>query len=151
MFWGMFVKDHIWPNMATLMFSYHHLLRLMLASNGMDSGLLVLHYFLGGKFSHIYTMPSACSVGLSSHLWYTILFIYWWPAEWETSHMSRTLVGFSRKQRPGIQIRSSYSSCLLCYVGVAKSVLYPSTSVEYIGLTVDSLKHSLFLVGRQRP
>lgn len=49
----------VMTNLATIMFSYHHLLRLMLASGGMDSGLFVLHYLLDGKFSHIYTMPSA--------------------------------------------------------------------------------------------
>lgn len=34
--------------LATIMFPSHHLLRLMLAFSGMDFGLFVLHYLLGG-------------------------------------------------------------------------------------------------------
>jgi len=60
--------------------------------------------------------------------------------------MAGTLDGFAREQRPGIQTQSSYSSCLLCYVGIAKSVLYATTSVEDLGLTVDSLKQAFIRV-----
>ena len=56
---------------------------------------------------------------------------------------------FSRKQSPGIQIQSSYSICLLCYVGIAKFVLYRSSSVEYLGLTVDSLKMAFIVPCRK--
>ena len=64
------------------------------------------------------------SVGLSSRLWDTMLFVYWWPAEWRTSHMSGTLVGFVRKQRPRIQIQRSYSSYLLCSVAPSWSWIH---------------------------
>ena len=135
-------------NLATIMFSYRHLLRLTLASSGMDSGLFVLPF--GWKiFPYIYHAIGlvasgylrACGIPCS-------LYIDDRLNAWGTSHMSGTLVGFARKQRPGIQIQSSYRSCLLCYVGIAKSVLYATTSVEYLGLTVDSLKQA-FIVPRQ--
>lgn len=48
-----------------------------------------------------------------------------------------------------LEIQSSYSSCLLYYVGIAKSVLYATTSVEYLGLTVDSLNQA-FIVPRRK-
>ena len=46
-------------DLATIMFPYHRLLRLVLASNRIDSGLFVLHYLLGGKSPRIYTIPLA--------------------------------------------------------------------------------------------
>jgi len=34
-------------------------------------------------------------------------------------------------------------------IGIAKSVLYPTTSVEYLGLTVDSLNQAFIVPGRK--
>lgn len=69
----------------------------------------------------------------------------------------RDPVRFCQKQRPGIQLQCSYSSSLYCVlsllidlgytIGIAKSVLYPTTSVEYLGLRVDSLKQAFIVPG----
>lgn len=63
--------------LATIMFPSHHLLRLMLAFSGMDFGLFVLNYLLGGKSPRIYVLyHRPGSVGLSLCSWYTMLLIH---------------------------------------------------------------------------
>lgn len=98
------------------------------------------------------------SVWLSSRPWYTILFTHWWPVKWGTCDVSGTLVDFARNR--GQEYRFSAATAAIYYVlsllvdlgytiNITKFVLYPTTSVEYLGLTVDSLKQAFIVPGRK--
>ena len=93
------------------------------------------------------------SVWLYSRLWYTLLFIYWWPAEWGTSHKSGALVlPENRGQECGLSAAIATMYCVVWLlvdlgytIAIAKPVLYPTTSVEYPRLTVHSLKQEFIV------
>ena len=158
MFPGMFIKDHIWPNvmtnLATIMFPYHRFLRLLFASSGMDSVFFCATLLFGWKISpyvyHTIGLVASgylraggipCSLYNDDRL----------NGEVVTPQEPWSLLPENRDQ----ELR--FSAAIYCVlslqidlgytIGIAKSLLYPTTTVEYLGLTVDSLKLAFIVPG----
>ena len=146
-------------NLAMIMFPHHRLLRLILASNGMDSVFFCTTLPFGWKISpyifhtiglvalrYLRARGIPCSLYIDDQL----------NGELITSRGPWSVLPENRGQEYtfGADTAAIYRVLSLLVdlgytIGNAKSVLYPTTSVEYLGLTVDSLKQAFIVPGQK--
>ena len=126
-------------------FPYHRLPRLILASSGMDSGLVVLHTIGLVASGYLRACGIPCSLYIDDRL----------NGELVTNQGPWSILPENRSQecRFNAAIAAIYCVLLLLVnleytIGITKSVLYPTNSVDYIGLTVDSVKQAFIVPGR---